>query len=320
MELGVDLMGSDCSPLELFRAVYSIGQTYGPSLAITTYLDQESFEQIQQDYSLEQNSSNITFQLVTDVVTMTDSPMSVLEKEDSPQVMGLKDLSKGKIRAFISAGNTGALYVCAKKHLPLKPQVSRPFLMVALPVGNKHVIICDVGANMSCKAHHLLEFTREAVNFYQDNYGGSPPSVALLNVGVESIKGTQEHRVAYQKLAEVSTDQNNAHMFSFIGNIEGRDVFKGKADIVITDGFAGNVLLKTMEGTAEYVFDRILTLLDDPTTTEKLQEIRPQFHYAEFSGAILAGVEGLVIKCHGDASEASMYNGIKGAIELLRPS
>ncbi len=318
MELGVDLMGSDSSPLELFHAVHSICHEYGSSIAITAYLDQDSYNQVQQHYSLKSSSSNITFQIVTDIVTMTDPPMSVLEKKGCPQVMGLKSLADGKLQAFISAGSTGALYVCAKRHLPLKPQISRPFLMVALPVADKHVVICDVGANISCKAHHLIEFTKEAVEFFQSSYGRGNPSVGLLNVGVESIKGTQEHRVAYQKLSELSTEEKEHNRFTFIGNIEGRNVFKGKADIVITDGFSGNILLKTMEGTAEYVFDRILTLLEDSDAAEKLQEIRPQFHYTEFSGAILAGLEGLVIKCHGDASEASMYNGIKGAIELLQ--
>lgn len=319
MELGVDLMGSDCSPLELFQAVHLIQQEYGDEVNITAYLDQNSYDQIRHHHSLDSSLSSINFEIVSDIVAMTDSPLSVLDKGNCPQVKGMKSLSQGKVRAFISAGNTGALYICAKRHLSLKPHISRPFLMVSLPVGNKHVIICDVGANMSCKSHHLIEFTEEAVNFYREMYQGENPSVALLNVGVEAIKGTQEHRVAYQKLAELSVDKKGHNSFTFIGNIEGRDVFKGDADIVVTDGFSGNVLLKTMEGTAEYVFDRIIALLNDTAVIEKLEEIKPQFHYAEFSGAILAGVEGLVIKCHGDASEASMYNGIKGAIELLTP-
>lgn len=310
MELGVDLMGSECSPLELFRAVHAIEKDYGASVAITVYLDKASYDLIRDHYQI----SNISFKIITDVVAMDDSPMSVLEKKNCPQVVGMQALAAHETQAFISAGNTGALYVAAKKYLSLKQHVSRPFLMVALPVLDRHVVICDVGANMSCKAHHLVEFAEEAVAFCRNTYGKATPSVGLLNVGVESMKGTQEHRIAYQKLAELSSE-NNA--FTFVGNIEGRNVFEGEADVVITDGFSGNVLLKTMEGTASYVFERVLALLDDPSAANALKKIRPQFHYAEFSGAILAGVENLVIKCHGDASEASMYNGIKGAIELL---
>jgi phosphate acyltransferase len=316
MDIGIDLMGSDCSPLELFLAVQCIAREYGSSVNITVYLDQSAYHLIKNHIPKKDPIANIHFQIVTDVITMSDAPLSALKKEDSPQILGMKALSAKKLQAFVSAGNTGALYVCAKRHLTLKPHLSRPFLMVSLPVADKHVVICDVGANMSCKADHLIQFSEEAVNFYRTVYEDVPPSVALLNVGIEAMKGTQEHRIAYQKLAELSTKK--PQRFNFLGNVEGRGVFQGKVDIVITDGFTGNVLLKTMEGTAEYVFNRIFTLLGDSPLTDKLKEIRPQFHYAEFSGAILAGVDGLVIKCHGDASEASMYNGIKGAIQLLQ--
>lgn len=318
MNLGIDLMGSDCSPLELFQATLSICRDYGQETSLTLYVDKVAFDAIITQHPIESHPKQISFCVVEEVVKMTDDPLTALKKENCPQVLGMKALAEKSQQAFISAGSTGALNVCAKRFLPMKPGVSRPFLMVMLPVGEKHVILCDVGANMSCKADHLVQYADAAIEFQRQHFSNTPPKIALLNVGTESNKGTLEHRIAYQKLAERSLIEDSPKRYTFAGNIEGRNIFDGQADIVITDGFTGNVLLKTMEGTAEYVLDRLISLLGDSELSKQLQKERSRFHYTEFCGAVLAGVDGLVIKCHGDASEISMYNGIKGAIELLR--
>lgn len=317
--IGIDLMGSDCLPMELFRAAYRISYEVSPVTRFTIFLDQPTYKLIEAYYTSYSNTSNISFQICEEVISMTDDPFTALKKKKSSLALGIKALGEGKLQAFVTAGNTSALYLSAKKYLPLKASISRPFLMASLSFkGRRTMVLCDAGANMSCKASHLLEFAEEAATFYRQIYANITPTVALLNVGVEAFKGTQELRIAYRKLTQLSANSQKACGFKFIGNIEGRNIFREEADIIVTDGFSGNILLKTMEGTAAYVCDRILTLMENAPERERLKRIFPQFHYAEFSGAILAGVEGLIIKCHGDASETSMYNSIKGALQTIQ--
>lgn len=316
MDIGIDLMGSDSSPLELFHAVHKINLEHGSSITLTVYLDQTAYQLIEAHYAEGAIPSSIRFQIAREVVSMQDDPRLAAKQEGTTQALGMRALAEGKLQAFVSAGNTGALYITARKYLRPKSPKARSFLMAAFPVGKRTVIVCDAGANMSWRADHLVDYAKEAVDFCRKVYQNPQPKVALLNVGTEAMKGTREHRLAYQKLDTLSKEEQGSE-FTFIGNIEGRNVLQEEVDIVIADGFSGNILLKTMEGTAAYVFNSILTLLGESQEAENLTKVRTQFHYVGFSGAIFAGFEGLVIKSHGDATEISLYNSISGAIQLL---
>ncbi len=162
-------------------------------------------------------------------------------------IRGIRNLKERDIDAFVTAGNTGALIAAATIILPMLPEVARPALMALLPTRKGLVTVIDVGGNVSVKAPQLVQFAKMGVAF-QRTYRNCPnPTVGLLNIGAESKKGTPEHRQAYDALSE-------APNMTFIGNVEGREVFQGRVDVLATDGFTGNVFLKTSEGVSSFIF------------------------------------------------------------------
>ncbi len=189
----------------------------------------------------------------------------------------------------------------ARLHLKTLSKITRPALLTLLPSKNKETVLLDVGANSECKSSHLVEFAAMGVA-YQKARGVKNPKVGLLNIGKEAIKGPPELQKAYKALAK-------AYPF-FHGNIEGRNAFEGLVDVLVTDGFTGNIFLKTSEGIAR-------VLLDTLSEYSELKQLRRRLDYSEYPGALLAGVNGLVIKCHGTANSASLPHSLTSAITLL---
>jgi glycerol-3-phosphate acyltransferase PlsX len=185
------------------------------------------------------------------------------------------------------------------------PGIERPALLTLMPTMKHAVAILDVGANPGAKAQHLAQYAAMGIA-YQKSRGIENPRVGLLNIGSEEGKGTLETREAYKLIQQCHP--------TFIGNIEGRDVFNGDTDVVVTDGFAGNVLLKTAEGIASFILHEIEK---DPGISGDLAALRKRLHYAEYPGAIVAGVEGLIMKCHGDGSKLAFRESLKAIIQLL---
>jgi glycerol-3-phosphate acyltransferase PlsX len=223
-------------------------------------------------------------------------------------------LKSHKIDAFISAGNTGALMAGAKILLPMLEGIERPALLTLLPTKNKPVAVLDVGANVACKPHHLVQFAKMGLA-YQKSRGIVCPTVGLLNIGSEKEKGTENVKEAYEALLEL-----NGKETIFLGNIEGREVFEGKVDVLATDGFTGNIFLKTAEGIAAFILDRLNDAVLSSAAPElkvAVNHLEQLLHYAEYPGAILCGVDGIVVKCHGHSNEHAFINGIKGAIRLV---
>ncbi|MEC7838521.1 MAG: phosphate acyltransferase PlsX [Chlamydiota bacterium] len=318
MRIGVDLMGSDCSPSILFEAVLQISEDVGSCISFDVFVDKVVAKDIDSLYpKIKDQYSNINLSLVSQVIEMSDDPITAVKtKVKSSIVKGVHSLHQGDIDAFVTAGNTGALLVSSKLTLPMIEGIQRPALLAILPTKKGRLSLLDVGANTSCKAQHLVQYAMMGAAYQKYIYENANPKIGLLNVGSESEKGTVEHKKAYQLLQDLA--QNSpTDKFTFVGNVEGREVFDGKVDVLVTDGFSGNVLLKSAEGAADYLFDQMLTEFDDQKMKELINSYRTRFHYAEHPGALLCGVEGIVIKCHGDASTTSMYNGIVGAIDLV---
>lgn len=221
-----------------------------------------------------------------------------------------------KIDALVSAGNTGALVLGAKMSLSMMPGLLRPALLALMPTQKQPLAVLDVGANVQCKAVHLVQFALMGAA-YQRACKNELPAVGLLNIGSEAIKGTSELRLAYQELQRLANMPNP--FFHFAGNIEGKTVFNGNVDVLITDGFTGNIFLKTAEGLASFVLDRlnknlpqnIIDLMQD-----QLCDLKRHLHYAEYPGALLCGVQGIVIKCHGYSSPQAFASGIREAIRI----
>ncbi len=223
-------------------------------------------------------------------------------------------LQAKRLHAFISAGNTGALMCAAKLLLPMLPGIDRPALLTLLPTRRNEIAVLDIGANTSCKTHHLIEFALIGAAF-QKIRGVSNPKVGLLNIGSEAKKGTPQLREAYAQLEKMTPFQ-----LDFAGNIEARDVFQGKIDVLVTDGFTGNIFLKTAEGIAGVVLDQLEETAQEecsPHLKGVLAEMRQRLHYAEYPGAILCGIDGIVMKCHGNALAQSLINTTISSIRLI---
>ena len=304
-------MGSDSSPILLFEAVTQAAKSVGPDDVLLVFATDVVIKEFQ---SAGKISSPISFHPVTQEITMEDDPLKAMRrKRDASIPVGITLLKEQQIDAFVSAGNTGALITCATLLLPMLPGIRRPALLAQLPSLDASVAVIDVGGNVSCKTEHLLQFVQMGVAYQRSVLGIENPRVGLLNIGMESGKGTPELREAYQELRQ--SDVN------FVGNVEGRDVFNGKIDVLITDGFTGNVLLKGSEGISSFIFDYLQrALANEPSETlhNALNTIQCHFDYAEHPGAIVCGVDGIVVKCHGDSSPQAVLSGIKGAIMLVQ--
>lgn len=224
---------------------------------------------------------------------MNDDPLTALrQKKGSSIALGIRLLKKKQIDAFVSAGNTGALIASATISLPKLPGITRPALLAVLPTKLSSVAVVDVGGSVSCKAHHLLKYAYMGAAYQKCTAGIEVPKVGLLNIGAESRKGTSLVRQAYQLLKEacqISSATNSSPYMEFHGNIEGRDVFQSNIDVLVTDGFTGNVLVKTSEGIADVIFEYLMEALHQhpsPALQKTLMSIQSLFHYAEYQGAL----------------------------------
>ncbi len=321
LRIGIDLMGSESSPLTFFCAILKAAYENLQAVFIL-FVDSFSLNLIQSHHyfiSLETHvQARFEFFLVDEVILMTDEPIkSLKEKKECSLIQALKLLKKNLLHVFIYAGNTGALIAGAALYLPLIGSIKRPALLTTLPTAKNKVIIIDVGGNVSCRASHLIQFAQMGVAYHQACSTSSLTRVGLLNVGVESKKGTVEIRKVYDYFQQ--EEANFPHM-QFIGNLEGREVFQGEIDVLITDGFVGNVLLKTAEGIYSLIsqqLERTLHFLQAHQKDAVLQSLRVQFDHEEHRGAIVCGVDGIIVKCHGHVSERGIYHAVCGAIELV---
>lgn len=237
--------------------------------------------------------------------------LAVRKKKDCPIHIGINLLKNKEADAFISCASTAALMSCSK--MLLNSFLKRPALLVLMPSKkNKNSFaVLDVGANLSKKSNILTEFAFLGSAF-QKTRNIKKPVVGLLNIGSEEKKGTEELRKTYFELKELSQKYN---LFTFAGNIEGKEVFEGNIDVLVTDGFTGNVFLKTSEGIANMVLEKIVQSKEKFSTFTSY--LKNHLHYEKYRGAILLGLDELVIKCHGYSSPTSFISAIKGACDLV---
>jgi glycerol-3-phosphate acyltransferase PlsX len=303
MRIGVDLMGNENSPERLLAILEEMELPPGVELVAFGLPEYRS-------------QAKIDYVPAKEFISMEDAPLSALrKKKDSSISVGLRHLKAGRIDAFVSGGNTGALVSGSKILVGTLPGVLRPALMALLPTKKKNVVVLDVGANVPVKTAHLIQFALLGTAYCRIQ-GIEKPTVGLLNIGSEAIKGTSELREAYKALQGWKNPP-----FEFTGNIEGKSVFDGDVDVLVTDGFTGNVLLKTAEGIASLILDRFGALLPKDTYQSLLPQIidlQRNLHYAEYPGALLIGIDGIVIKCHGYSTLRGFTNAIRGAIDLVK--
>jgi glycerol-3-phosphate acyltransferase PlsX len=249
-----------------------------------------------------------------EVIAMDDPvATSVRRKRKSSLRIGAKIVAEGRADGFVSAGNTGAAMATAKMVLGMLPGVDRPALAALIPTkANKPVLLLDVGANADCKPHHMAQFAVMGDAYARTVLGIAHPAVGLMSIGEEEAKGNELTKEAFPLMRELSS-------LNFVGNVEGRDVFTGDVDVIITDGFTGNVMLKLSEGLQDAFLTMIRRELSTSATTKAgamlarpaFQRLKKKLDYSEYGGAPLLGVRRLVVVGHGSSNARAIRNAVR---------
>ena len=307
VRVAVDLMGSESPPQAIFEAVQVVNQKLKNEDTLVVIAQHGVVPTLRA--SIQDSHHPIEFITTEEAIEMEEAPLfAVRRKKNSSLAAGMRLLKEKTIDAFVSTGNTGALVASAMLHLPMLPQIERPALMVMMPAEKEQVTVLDVGANIGAKPEHLVSYALLGTLYRRYLLGEKNPTIGLLNIGVEEQKGTKELQDTYRLLQETFGE-------AFLGNIEGREVFQGKVNVLVTDGFTGNVFLKTSEGISTFLAQYLQTHFNIPDVVSHLHS---QFNYSEHPGALLCGIDGLVIKCHGFSNQNALINGILGAFTLAR--
>ena len=312
MRIGIDAMGSDHAPAEEAKGALAAREfltgddhivLFGDEKAIRPHLDGTTGWQ-----------DRITIHHTDQAIGMNEKPVEALRaKPNSSIAMLAQAHAESKVDACISAGNTGAFVAAASMRLKRIPGLHRPGIAVVTPTYYGPVILCDVGANVSCRPQHLHQYGIMSSIFSRVICGIANPRVGLLSVGEEEAKGNDLVKKTYDLL-------KNDSSVNFTGNAEGRDIFRGTFDVVVCEGFVGNVVLKLMEGMAEAVVRAIVgeaaAVAPQHVDGVKLaaKSLLHKWDFNEYGGAPLLGVDGICIICHG----ASDFRGIKNAVRVAK--
>jgi glycerol-3-phosphate acyltransferase PlsX len=257
----------------------------------------------------------------SEVITMDEAPaLALRNKKDSSMRVAVNLVKNGEAHACISAGNTGALMAISRFVLKMLPGIERPAIVSTLPTLKGHTYILDLGANVDCTAEHLFQFAIMGSSLVSAVEHKEKPTVGLLNVGEEEIKGSDVVKRAAELLRESG--------LNFHGNVEGDDIFKGTTDLVVCDGFVGNVALKTSEGLAQMLstflkeeFNRnLLTRLSGLIAGFALKAFKYRVDHRRYNGATLLGLQGIVMKSHGSADQFAFECAIERAVEEVKSS
>jgi glycerol-3-phosphate acyltransferase PlsX len=315
MRIGVDVMGGDNAPDEILKGCIAAVESLHADDTIVLIGDGPLIAETLEERGVDAGKK-LEIVATTEVIEMDDPPVDAVrtKKNSSIAVMGKMGSPKdpNRLDAVISAGNTGACVTAAQMHMRRLPGVVRPGIAVTVPTFSGPIVLLDVGANIEPKASHLAQYGLMGEIYAREVLGISNPRVALMNVGGEEQKGTQEMRDARDMLRGVG-DVN------FIGFVEGRGVFNGDADVVITDGVVGNVMLKLAEGLSSGIFKALAREVFeiDPSLAGRLDPVVKSLYakhdYHEYGGAPLLGVNGVCLISHGSSVGRTITNAIRRA-------
>ena len=312
MRIAVDAMGGDKAP----GAVVEGAVRAAAELAVEIVLVGQR-EVVEQELARHSSHSAIEVVSASQVVAMSESPAATLKKRDSSMMVAFDLVQQDKAQAVVSAGNSGAVMATGMFVLGNLSGVERPAILCVIPTLSKGTVIIDAGANVDCKPRHLLQFGLMGSIYAERVLGILRPRVGVLSNGEEESKGNELTRSASELL--------RAAPLNYIGYIEGRDIASGSVDVVVCDGFTGNVVLKTMEGTASFVIgvlkqafgSGLLSKLGYLMSRKSLGEGYARLDYAEYGGAPLMGLGGIAIIAHGGSSSKAIKNAIRVAKEAV---
>ena len=302
MKLGIDAMGGDHAPLEIVKGALEAAKQLDCQLIL--YGQEEVLRPLVE-------GSNLTIVNCREVIQNDESPVNAIRsKTDSSMVRGMLDLKAGTIDGFLSAGSTGALLAGGLLRVGRIKGIDRPALTTVYPMPNSIGLLVDAGANADCKPVHLRDFAVMASLYMQKVMNIDRPKVGLVNIGEEPGKGSELVKTSYPLL--------EAAPINFVGSLEGRDIPSGKVDIIVTDGFTGNVILKLSEGLAhtlgqmvkEMFLRNVLTKFSSLFFKGAFRDFKAHLDYTEYGGAPLLGVDGVLVKAHGSSNAKAIRNAI----------
>ena len=313
--IALDAMGSDRAPRPEIEGAIQAARHYDVRVAL---VGRE--ETIRAELARYPAAAGLALDVVnaTEVIAMEDKAVqAVRTKRDSSLRVGLRMVREGRAAGFITAGNTGAAMIAAKMVLGAIPGVDRPALAAVFPTAvNTVAILLDVGANVDCKPHNLEQFAVMGEIYFRSMFGTKRPRVGLLSIGEEETKGNELTRDSFQLLKQLP--------LNFVGNVEGRDLYGGQVDVIVADGFVGNVALKTSEGVANLVRATLKETLKTTITRQvgyllsrsAFADFKKRLDHTEYGGAPLLGVKGVCFITHGSSNANAIKNAIRVAAEF----
>lgn len=316
MKIIVDAMGGDNAPQAPVMGAIQANKEYG--VGITLVGRGEDILKVLEENGIQELPAGVEIAHASEVVEICDNPANAFrEKKDSSLTVGLNLLKSGAGDAFVSAGSTGALLSAATLLVKRIKGIRRAALAPVVPTGNGGAVLIDCGANAECPPEYLLQFAYMG-SYYAEHVLGRPePKVGLLNIGAEPSKGTTLQTTVYPMLQEAA----KAGRINFVGNVEAREAVEGSVDVIVSDGYSGNIFLKTMEGTGLFLAREIkkmfmkslLTKLAAVMVSGGLKQFKKMMDSSEVGGTALLGISKPVIKAHGSSNAYAIKNAIRQA-------
>lgn len=317
MKIALDAMGGDNAPLETIKgAVAALEEVSELELVLVGKKEVIEAELSKYKY----NKEKIEIVDAREIIEMTDEPaVAVKSKKDSSMNRTLELVKDGTVNASVSAGNTGALITASQLKLKRIKGVLRPAIATMFPNKKGHMLMLDVGATADCKPEFLNQYAMMGSKYMEILLGRKDSKVGLLNIGTEEGKGNEVTREAYNLLKENKS-------INFVGNVESTEVMNGNIDVVVTDGFTGNMVLKTAEGIGKFILDVIKTEVSKSFIYKlgalllmpALKVVKSKMDSSEYGGAIFLGLNGISIKAHGNSDAVAIKNAIKVAEKFAK--
>ena len=321
MKIIVDAMGGDFAPLAPVKGALMAHEQYGVDIVLTGRT--EEILRAMEQCGCKELPSGVEIVNAAEVVEICDDPATAFkQKKDSSLTVGLTMLRDGKADGFVCAGSTGALLAGATLVVKRIRGLRRAALAPTIPTAKGKAVLIDCGANAECTVEYLLQFAYLGSYYAQKVLGIASPRVGLLNIGAEESKGDELRRETYHKLKEAG----EAGHLNFIGNIEAKEAMLGECDVIVADGYSGNIMLKTVEGTGKLLSIKLKEMLLHSAGTKlaalllkgQLAGFKKLLDANEVGGTALLGISKPVVKAHGSASELGFCNAVRQAMEVAR--
>ena len=319
IRIAIDAMGGENSPYKVIKGI-ELHNSLSDNVIYNIFGDKEKIDPLIKNTNLSSDIINIFH--TKNIINDTDSPLSAAKKgKDTSMWLSIESLKKKESDVIVSAGNTGALFVIAKLNLNMIEKIDKPALSALWPNKNGMNVVLDLGANIECNEKNLIDFSFMGSALHKSLFENEDAKVALLNIGTEELKGNNVIKNTYQMLNEKKNS-----LFNFKGYIEGNKIMDGDVNVIVTDGFTGNIALKTAEGTANFITSELRKAMNSSLigkfsaliNIKNLKNFKKKLDPRLYNGAILLGLDKPVIKSHGSTDEIGFANSLKVCEKIIK--